>query len=130
MKASVGHDDLVGTVAVDISDFLGGPNTDNLNAIAKYFKLDKDRFKIVGLSITGTENFKFSLICVDKNRSTNDREHIVSMSCDIVKEDQKDILDILFKRLHIVLHNKYEEKYTKLGYHEEVSYSDYHDTTD
>ena len=48
------------------------------------------------------------------------------MSCDV--EDKKDIIDILFKRLNIVLHDKFDNKYPNLDYDEEVNYSDFHET--
>ncbi len=123
MKAKTQYNDFLGTVAADISDGLatGG---DDLNSIAKYFKLDRDRFKIVGLSIYGTENFRVSLICVDNQRSTEEKEHIVKMSLEI--EDEKEILDIIFKRLNIVLHNQFEREYIEKDYDEEARFSDFH----
>ena len=128
MKSNVQYNDFRGTVAADISDALGGVGGDDLKGLVKYFNLDEDRFKIVGLSIYGTDNFYISLICVDKEKSTEEKEHIVSMSYDI--EDEKDILNILFKRLHIVLHDKFDEKYANIKYDEEVRYSDFHKTED
>ncbi|WP_420386706.1 hypothetical protein [Roseivirga sp.] len=127
MKASVQYNDFKGTVAADISDFLGGPsNGDDLRSIGKYFNLNEDRFTIVGLSVYGTTNFYVSLICVDKERSSEEKEHIVSMSYDI--ENEREILGILFKRLHIVLHDRYDSKYPSLEYDEEVRFSDFHET--
>lgn len=126
MKADVQYNDFKGTVAADISDFLGGPGSDDLNSIGKYFGLNQDRFEIIGLSIYGTKNFSISLICVDKERSDENNEHIVSMSVDY--EEGNEILDQLFKRLHIVLHNKFDDKYPDLGYNEEVNFSDFHET--
>jgi hypothetical protein len=126
MKASVQYNDFKGTVAADISDALGGPGGDDLKTIGQYFKLDDNRFKIVGLSIYGTENFHVSLICVDKEKSSEFKEHIVSMRCDI--DNEKEILDILFKRLQIVLHDKFDDKYPSLNYLEEVNFRDFHET--
>lgn len=127
MKASVQYNDFKGTVAADISDFLGGPpNGDDLRSIGKYFNLNEDRFTIVGLSVYGTTNFYVSLICVDKERSSEEKEHIVSMSYDI--QNEREILGILFKRLHIVLYDRYDSKYPSLEYDEEVRFSDFHET--
>jgi hypothetical protein len=126
MKAKVQYGDFVGTVAADIDDHLGRSHGDNLQGIAKYFKLDENRFKIVGLSIYGTENQYISMICVDLEKSTDDNEHIVSMSYDV--EGFKPVLDHLFKRLHIMLHDRHDKKYINLDYVEEVNYSDYHET--
>jgi hypothetical protein len=128
MKADVSYNDFKGTVAADISDALGVAGGDNLKSIGKYFNIDENRFTIVGLSIYGTDGFSISLICVDKQKSSEGKEHIVSMSCDV--DDEKEILDILFKRLHIVLYDRNDNKYEKLNYAEEVRYNDFHEKED
>ena len=50
MKASVQYNDFKGTAAADISDAIsvnfGG---DNLESFANFFKLDKEKFKIIGI---------------------------------------------------------------------------------
>jgi len=124
MKANVQYNDFEGTVAADISDGLGGVRGDDLKSIGRFFNLDEERFKIVGLSIYGTDDFYISLICVDKKRSTEHKEHIVKMSCEV--ENEKEILDILFKRLHIVLYDRFDGKYVNMDYDEEVHISDFH----
>jgi len=126
MKASVQYNDFEGTVAADISDFLGSPASDDFDAIGKYFGLNQDRFKIVGLSIYGTSNFGISLICVDLEKSSPQKEFIVSMSYD--GEKDKDILDILFKRFHVVLYNRFDSKYEDLDSDREVRFSEFHKT--
>lgn len=126
MKADVQYNDFVGTAAADISDFLGSKYGDDLESFGKYFKIDESRFKVIGISIYGTDNFYISFLCVDKQKSTDTKEHLVSMSIDI--ENEKDILDFLFKRLHIVLHSKFDSKYPNLKYDEEISYNDFHET--
>lgn len=128
MKADVQYNDFVGTAAADISDFLGSKYGDDLESFGKYFKIDETRFKVIGVSIYGTDSFYISFLCVDKQKSTEEKEHIVSMSVDI--ENEKEILDFLFKRLHIVLHSKFDDKYPRMKYDEEVNYSDYHETDD
>jgi predicted nuclease with TOPRIM domain len=125
MKADVSYNDFKGTVAADISDALSKYAGDTLKSIGRYFKLDEKRFDIIGLSIYGTEDFSISLLCVDKNKSRDGQEHIVSMMYDI--DDSKENLDILFKRLHIVLHERFDEKYPDLRYTEEVRFSDFHE---
>ena len=112
MKASVQYNDFTGTVAADISDSLGAMAGDDLETIATYFNLDKNRFKIVGISIYGRSEFNVSLICVDKEKSNNNKE-------------KKEILKVLFKRLHIVLHDKFDTKYVDLDYDEEAHLSDF-----
>lgn len=126
MKADVQYNDFVGTAAADISDFLGSKYGDDLDSFGKYFKIDETRFKIIGISIYGTDSFYISFLCVDNVKSTENKEHIVSMSVGI--ENERDILDFLFKRLHIVLHSRFDNKYPTLDYNEEVNYSDYHET--
>lgn len=125
MKAQVQYNDFEGTTAADISDGLGGVHGDDLERIGKYFNLDENRFKIVGISIYGTNEFSISLICIDIERSTDKKEHIVSMLCEV--DDEKEILDILFKRLHIVLYDRFDDKYVNMDYDSEVRFSDYHD---
>ena len=126
MKADVQYNDFVGTAAADISDHLGSKYGDYLESFAKYFAIDQERFKTIGISVYGTDNFYISLICVDKHKSTEQKEHIISMSIEI--KNEKDILDFLFKRLHIVLHSKFDDKYPNLEYDEEVRYEDFHKT--
>lgn len=124
MKANVSYNDFLGTVAADISDNLSKDAGDTLKSIGRYFNLDESRFEIIGLSIYGTKTFSLSLLCVDKHKTNDGNEHIVSMMYDL--NDKKGNLDILFKRLHIVIHEKYDEKYPKLPYNEEVRFSDFH----
>ncbi len=124
MKADVQYNDFIGTTAADISDGLGTKYGDSLSSFGKFFKINEDRFKVVGISVYGTEEFYISLICVDKQRSNEEKEHIVSMSIEI--ENEKEILNFLFKRLHIVLHSRFDDKYSKLDYDEEVNYEDFH----
>lgn len=126
MKADVQYNDFIGTAAADISDFLGSKYGDDLESFGKYFKIDEIRFKVIGVSIYGTDSFYISFLCVDKQKSTEEREHIVSMSIDI--ENEKEILDFLFKRLHIVLHSKFDDKYPSMKFDEEVKYTDYHES--
>jgi len=126
MKADVQYNDFRGTAAADISDFLGSKYGDNLKSFGKFFKLDESRFEVIGISISGTDNKYISLYCVDKKKSTEEKEHIVSMWIDI--EDDKEILGFLFKRLQIVLHSRFDKKYGDLGYDEEVNYEDFHES--
>lgn len=129
MKADTSYNDFKGTVAADISDKLSRDYAgDTLKSIGRYFKLNEKRFDIIGLSIYGTGNFRISLLCVDKNKSKDGQEHIVSMMYDI--DDNKENLQILFKRLNIVLHEKFDEKYPDLRYNEEVRFSDFHEIKD
>lgn len=120
MKADTQYNDLVGTVAADISDL--STTTNRLEELASFFKINQERFKPVGISMYGTDAFYVAFICVDKEKSTDEKEHIVKIR---VGEDQEDILDFLFKRLHVVLYDKFDKKYPELDYDEETSLSDY-----
>lgn len=126
MKADVQYNDFIGSAAADISDYLGSNFGDELDSFSKYFKIDKDRFKIIGISIYGTDSFLISMLCVDNKMSTAEKEHIVKMTIDI--KDEKEILNFLFKRLHIVLHSRFDSKYPQLNYDEEVNYNEYHES--
>jgi hypothetical protein len=125
MKADLINYDFVGTVTAEVSDFLVSEYGDNLESFGKYFNLDLNRFKVIGLSIYGTKNYKLSLICVDKKKSTNEKEHKTSISIDI--EDNKDFLSFLFKRLNFVLHSRRDSNCSNLSYDEEANYEDYHE---
>ena len=124
MKAHVRYNDFEGTVAADISDGLGRVQGDDLKSIGRFFNLDEERFNIIGISIYGTDDFFISLICIDKKRSTEHKEYIVKMSCEI--ENEKEILNTLFKRLHIVLYDRFDDKYVNMDYDEEVHISDFY----
>lgn len=124
MKANVTYNDFKGTVAADISDELGIIEGEKLENIGKYFGLDQKRFKIIGLSIMGRNEFNVSMICIDNLRSTSTKDHIVKIFCN--KEDE--ILTVLFKRLNFVLYNKFDKNYFDLDYDEEVKFNDFHNT--
>lgn len=123
MKASVQYNDFVGTSAADISDALSQYSGDNLESIADYFGLNKTRFKIIGVSIYGTENFMISLICIDNEKSTQQKNHLVSIAVEI---DEENPLSVLFKRLNFVIHNQFDVEATNLEIDEEASFTDYH----
>jgi hypothetical protein len=125
MKAKTQYSDFEGSVAADVSDFLS-EGVSNLDKIGKFFELDEKRFKIVGLSISGINNFIISLICVDNEKSTNEKEHIVSMRYNTEDNEGKEMLDNLFKRLNIILYSRFDEKYPNLELDQEVYFSDYH----
>jgi len=122
MKADASYNDLIGTVAADIADTTTMHN--EFSELGNLFKLDKKRFTLIGLSLYGTKSPSLSLLCVDKKKSTDDKEHIVSI---MVDREDKNILEKLFKRLHIVLYEKFDEKYPEMKIAEETRLSDYED---
>ena len=121
MKANTQYDDLLGTSAADISY---GFKEQSLSEIADSFGINRQRFELIGLSLYGPGDFSLSFLCLDLEKSTDEKEHIVSMMFDVEKED---ILNLLFERLSIVLHAKYDEKYPILEYNEEIRYTDFHE---
>lgn len=125
MKASVQYNDFTGTAAADISDFLSKVGGDKLKSIGKHFGLNEDRFDVIAISVNGVEEFSVALICIDKQKSTEEKEHIVKIDLEI--EDPKVILDILFKRLEFILHNIHDERYLENDYNEEANLSDFQD---
>lgn len=117
MKAKTQYTDMIGTVAADISDF----SSNRLDDLAESFNVDLNRFKVVGISIYGTDEFNVCFICVDKIKSNEGKEHIVKLYLD---GEYTNILSILFKRFEAVLYNYTDSKYPDLDYDEEISLSE------
>lgn len=122
MKASTQYTDLFGTSAADISDITA--HTNRFDQLADYFKINQNRFKVIGLSIYGTRHFYVSFICVDREKSTDEKEHIVKIHID---NEYDNILSLLFKRLQIVLYDKFDSKYPEIDFDEEAELSDFND---
>jgi len=126
MEANVQYNDFKGTAAADISDSLSVKlSGDSLESFADFFNLDKSRFKIIGISFHGGKAPSISLLCVDLEVSTTEKEDIVSMSIDWSHEEHP--IDLLFKSFEVVLHEKFDEKYSQLDYDREVRYEDFHE---
>ena len=87
--------------------------------------LNEEKFKLVGISIYGTKEFGVELICIDKVKSTEEKEHVIKLSCDI--ENQEEIIDILFKRLNIILYERFDTKYSEIEEYEYAYFSDFHE---
>ena len=124
MKASTTYNDLIGTSGANISNL--NTKFNKLEELADYFKIDKKRFKAVGLSIYGPSNdyeeFCVKFICVDKQKSTEEKEHIVQI---LIDDEYDNILGLLFETLHIVLYDQFDSKYPELNYDEETFLSKY-----
>ena len=128
MVADTQYNDFRGSASADISDSIGQAGGDDLKGFSKFFELDETRFRLIGISLYGPDEFSISLLCIDLERSSSQKEHIVSMMYDM--SSTSNLIGRLFKRLHIVLHNKFDEKYPSLDYNEEVRYSDFHESKD
>lgn len=124
MKANTSYNDFKGSVSADISDSLSKLSGDSLQSIGKYFELNEERFELVGLSITGTDDFNISLICIDKTKSKVNQECIVKMEFENTKS--KGLLKLLFKNLNFVLYQQFDDKYSNLSFDKVLNFSDFH----
>ncbi|MGG5505253.1 MULTISPECIES: hypothetical protein [unclassified Myroides] len=127
MKAKVQYNDFKGTVAADISDMIAVNKGNYISSIGEYFGVDQERFKVVGVSLQGIQDFELTMLCVDKVKSTPFKEHLVKMQFDLDAEGQKRMLGLLFKRLNVVLFDSGEEDYENDNYDEVVNYADHHE---
>lgn len=119
MKASTQYTDLVGTAAADVSDLTTKSNT--LEEVANEFGIDQTRFKVVGLSIYGLDKQSVGFICEDLQRSTEDNHHMVKLYVN----DDGEKLDLILKRLHVVLYNKRDDLYPGIDKYEELNLDDF-----
>lgn len=126
MKAEVQFNDFTGSIAADISDVIAAKKGNYISSIGEYFDIDQNRFKVVGVSLTGINDFKVTLVCVDREKSTPNKEHIVNMTLELDAQGQKEMLGLLFKRLNIVLFDAGEKHYSALECDEEVTFEEYH----
>lgn len=124
MKASVSYNDFEGTAAADLADHISEHNGSRLLGISSFLKINEERFKVVGISVYGTDNLSLSLLCVDNEKSTPDKEHLVSMSIPV--KNKTNVFDLIFKRLNVVLYLGDHSPYKDQEIDEEVRYSDYH----
>ncbi|MBB1148945.1 MULTISPECIES: hypothetical protein [unclassified Myroides] len=128
MKAKVQYNDFKGTVAADISDMIAVNKGNYISSIGEYFDVDQERFKVVGVSLQGIQDFELTMLCIDKEKSTPFKEHLVKMKFDLDAEGQKQMLGLLFKRLNVVLFDsgENENEYANDNYDEVVNYADFH----
>ncbi|MCS4237724.1 hypothetical protein M2306_002226 [Myroides gitamensis] len=126
MKAKVQYNDFKGTVAADISDMIAVNKGNYISSIGEYFGVDQERFRVVGVSLQGIQDFELTMLCVDKEKSTPFKDHLVKMQFDLDAEGQKQMLGLLFKRLNVVLFDSGEENLDSDNYDEIVNYADHH----
>jgi hypothetical protein len=105
MAPDTPNTDLVGKVTADITDHITMTQLENL---AEDFEVDTKRYDVKGLNIYGTENLFVSFICVDKEKSSEEKEHIVEIRVD---DDAGIEFGDLFKHLSIELTYKYTRQY-------------------
>lgn len=101
MKATTQYTDFKGTAAADISDHY------DLEAFLKDRGVDTDRYQAIGVEFYHGEGdfFSATIICVDKENSTDENPYISNLSFEngITSED----FFGLFKRFEVVLTKKY-----------------------
>lgn len=102
MKASVQYNDFIGTSAADISDHT------NLNEFLASRGVDTERYDAIGASFYAgySDFFSASIICIDKEQSTQEKKHIVKIGFEA--EFNKDEFFDLFKRFDVVISKKYD----------------------
>lgn len=127
MKAKVQYNDFYGSVAADISDVIAAKKGNYISSIGEYFDVNPEKFKVVGVSLTGVNNFEVTLLCVDLEKSTETKEHLVKMKMDLDAEGQKRMLNLLFKRLNIVLFDAGQEQYLEKECNEIVNFDEFHE---
>jgi len=73
MKAEVQYNDFIGTAAADVSD-----HTD-LNKFLAKRGVDIGQYEAIGAKFFSwyTEGFSASIICIDKEKSTDTKKHVV-----------------------------------------------------
>lgn len=101
MKADVQYNDFIGTSAADISDHI------DLNKFLESRGVDTDRYDSIGASFYAgySDFFSASIICIDKQKSTDDKPYIVSISFED-EFDKEEFFD-LFKRFNVIISTKY-----------------------
>ncbi|WP_162055131.1 hypothetical protein [Pontibacter pamirensis] len=100
MKANVQHHDFFGSAAADIS------NNTNLQKFLESKRVDTTRYEAVGAGFNGGHEGSFSgfIICKDKQKSTEDRDHIIRLSFE--EAISKDEFFSLFKRFEVLIASK------------------------
>jgi hypothetical protein len=117
MKASVQYNDFIGTSAADISDHT------NLNEFLATRGVDTKRYDAIGASFYAgySDFFSASIICIDKEQSTEEKKHIVKIRFEA--EFDKDEFFDLFKRFEVVISKKYDG-YQEQEIDEEITVDD------
>ncbi len=102
MNASVKYNDFQGTVSADISD----GNRLNEYLIGK--GVDIKKYDAIGASFYANYNdsFKVSFMCIDNEKSNETKKHITQI-CFEEDEFSKDEFFEMFKRLNVLITQKY-----------------------
>lgn len=113
MKAKVQYNDFVGSAAADISDNI------DLERYLSSKGVDIKKYEAIGASFYSgySSFFSLSIICIDKDKSTDEKQHLVSITFD--EEISRDEFFELFKRFNVVISKKYGN-YNHLEIDEEI----------
>lgn len=117
MKASTQYNDFIGTAAADISD-----HTD-LKKFLSSRGVDTDRYNPIGASFYhgNSDFFSGSIVCVDNEKSTEDKPYIVDISFE--DEFSHEEFFNLFKRFDVVVSTKHGGHQDK-DIDEEITFDD------
>ena len=120
MKASTQYNDLFGTAAAELSS----RDTDKFEFIADEIGLNKERFRIVGVRLHGIPDTSITLICLDRERSTDNNDYMVEMYLD----EGEDLTTGIFDRFNVVLYDRFDTRFPAIDEIHEVNFSDFHQT--
>ena len=99
MKPSVQYNDRIGHASADISNI-------NYDEIAERCNLG-ERYKIIGISLYGTDEISVSLLCKDNEESTNENEVLVTVY-PTVELSISDVLERLNVTINITNNSVYD----------------------
>ena len=117
MKANTQYNDFIGTAAADISDHT------NLREFLASRGIDTERYEPIGASFYHgyTDFFNASIVCIDKEQSTDENPYIVDISFE--DEFTHEEFFNLFKRFDVVITKKHEGHQDK-EIDEEITFDD------
>lgn len=117
MKADTQYNDFEGTAAADISDHT------SLKAVLMERGFDTKRFEPIGATFYHgyAKFFNGSILCINKEKSTSEKKHIVNVSFEADFTHQQ-FFD-LFKRFSVHLHKRHEG-YENMEVDEEITHDD------
>lgn len=117
MKADVQYNDFIGSAAADISDHT------ELEAFLRRRGVDTKRYEAIGAQFyhSYAHFFNGSVICIDHQKSTEEKKHIVSM--DFQREFSHEEFFDLFKRFNVMVTKQYYG-YEDMKINEEITIED------
>lgn len=121
MKASTIRNELKGTSAADISGY--GTKDFSLEGLSSKLGIDKNKLKLIGISVYGIDKMWIELICEDLLKSSEKGEpHIVKIN---PPDKYQHNMRSFFKYFKVVLYSKYDEINPSIETIKESSWEDY-----